>query len=174
MEIEMSRQLLIMRHAKSDWGSGISSDFERPLNRRGSEDAPRMGRWMTTEGLEPDYILASPAQRARETVLAVCAELETDESDIHWEPRIYEASVDTLVELLEAVPAEVTRILMVGHNPGLEGVVQRLSGAGVPLSENGKGFTTANLAQLEIPMAGEMLGYQCARLIGVTRPSDLK
>ncbi|MBT3197420.1 MAG: histidine phosphatase family protein, partial [Gammaproteobacteria bacterium] len=159
-------------HAKSDWDSGSATDFGRPLNQRGRSDAPRIGHWMKGEGLQPDYILSSPAQRARETVLAVCAELGQGEQQVHWEPRIYEASVDTLLQLLEALPAEATRILLVGHNPGLEGLVYLLSGDGVPLNERGKGLTTANLVQLEIPAAQESLGRRCAQLRQLVRPSD--
>ncbi len=136
----MSRELLIMRHAESDWGA--VSDFQRTLTEQGAGDAARMGQWMRDQGLKPDYILASPAQRAKETVQAVCAELQINPEQIHWESQIYEASVSTLMMLLQKVPASASRILMVGHNPGLAVLIQALSGE-VPA-----GFSPANLAWL--------------------------
>ncbi len=169
----MSRELLIMRHAKSDWSSGAATDFDRPLNMRGSRDAPKMGGWLKAQGLVPDYIIASPAQRAKETVLAVCAELEVDEEAIHWESRIYEAALNTLLQLLEQIPDSASCILMVGHNPGLEAVVHVLSGSSVPLSATGKGFTTANIAWLKIPESGSALDMGCGQLEQLVRPSEL-
>ena len=63
--------LYLIRHAKSDWHSAAQSDFERPLNTRGGKDAARMGQWLEAQDLRPQLLLASPAQRARQTVLAV-------------------------------------------------------------------------------------------------------
>lgn len=136
----MSRELLILRHAESGWGA--ASDFERTLTEKGGHDAAQMGAWIHESELLPDYILASPAQRAKETVRAVCGALGVDAGEVHWEPRIYEASVDTLMELLQGLPESAERILMVGHNPGLVELIFKLSG------EAPAGFSPANLAWL--------------------------
>ena len=71
----MGRQLILLRHAKSSWDSGAKRDFDRPLNKRGLRNAPRMGRWLKEKGLVPDHIVSSPAKRAEFTVNAVIGEL---------------------------------------------------------------------------------------------------
>ena len=162
----MSRELLIMRHAESGW-SGVSSDFERTLTERGGNDALRMGEWMRGEGLHPDYILASPAQRAKETVRAVCGALEIDEQQIHWEPRIYEAEVEMLLQLLQQLPQKASRILMVGHNPGLAEIVQLLT------DSYAHRISPAIVVQLETPSADVVLDKGCASLQRLIAPSEL-
>ena len=121
-----SRELVILRHAKSDWDSGAEHDFDRPLNGRGKRDAPRMGRWMKERGLIPDLVISSPAKRAKGTVKAVVKALGKSKDDIHWEERVYEASLQTLLGLVSGLPTEFRRVLLVGHNPGLEELVSYL------------------------------------------------
>lgn len=157
----MSRDLLIMRHAQSGWDA--TSDFERTLTSQGGSDALCMGSWLSEAGQQPDYILASPAQRAKETVLAVCKVLEIDPQQIHWEPRIYEASIQTLVELLQGIPEEAERILLVGHNPGLAELVLLL------LGDLPAGFAPANIAWLDL----DAVQPKGARLKQWVRPSDV-
>ena len=67
----MPRELLILRHAKSAWDTNAPSDFERPLAKRGRRAAPRVGRWLEEQGLIPDHVVSSPAERAKQTVIAV-------------------------------------------------------------------------------------------------------
>ena len=71
----MSRELLILRHAKSAWDTSAATDFERPLAKRGRRDAPRVGRFLLDQGLIPDYVVSSPAERAKQTVIGVCEQL---------------------------------------------------------------------------------------------------
>ncbi len=136
----MSRELLIMRHAESGWGA--ASDFERTLTLQGQQAAAGMGAWLKAEGLLPDHVVSSPAQRAKETVLTVCDALALGPSQIVWQPEIYEASLETLMRVLQQLPEQASRILMVGHNPGLAQLVQHLAGAG------GAGFSPATIAVL--------------------------
>lgn len=72
----MPRELLLLRHAKSDWDSDVASDFERPLAKRGKNDAPKVGSWLYREGLVPDHVVSSPATRARQTAIKVCKRLD--------------------------------------------------------------------------------------------------
>ena len=83
-----------MRHAKSDWSTSASNDFDRPLSRRGDRDAPRMAAWLAQQSLLPDIIISSPALRTKQTVLAVVEKLGIPEQEIIWEASIYEASLD--------------------------------------------------------------------------------
>jgi len=109
-----------MRHAKSDWDTGAATDFDRPLNKRGEHDAPRIGQWLHENKLIPDWIISSPALRARETVLLVCDELGLKKKAIHWEEKLYAAELKTLLTALAQCPEDKHLVMLVGHNPGLE------------------------------------------------------
>lgn len=115
-----ARRLLIMRHAKSDWGTPGQPDFDRPLAKRGQRDAPRMGEWLLAQGLVPDLCLSSPARRAEETARKVCKVLGLDKQAIRWEERIYDATLRDLLAVLADAPGDRRLVLLVGHNPGLE------------------------------------------------------
>lgn len=167
----MARELLILRHAKSDWSTGASTDFERPLNKRGKHDAPCVGQWLREHDLIPDHILASPARRAKQTVLRVCPELGIDPHRIHWEAGIYEAAPGTLLKLLATCPAEARRVLLVGHNPGLDQLLLYLCPA-APLNSAGKLLTTAALARVALPDDWQVLDPGCGELLDLVRPRE--
>lgn len=169
----MTRELLILRHAKSAWDTGAPSDFERPLAPRGLKAAPRMGRWLAEQGLVPDYVVSSPAERARQTVIAVCAELGLGPDDIHWDRRIYGGWARTLIDVLRETPATAQRVLIAGHNPGLEDLVESLASRRVTIPPDGKLMPTAAVARLEL--AGPWSGLQpgAATLLSLIRPRDL-
>lgn len=166
----MPRHLLIMRHAKSSWDSVTPSDFDRPLAKRGKKDAPRMGGWLREQGLTPDYVLSSPAQRARQTTVKVCRELGIPEDQINWEPGIYEASLSALLEILKACPPAAQRVLLVGHNPGLELLLAYLGGKATPIPADGKLLPTAAVAVLTMPEDWRRLRPGCAQLVAITSP----
>lgn len=169
----MSRELLILRHAKSDWGPGHQSDFDRPLNRRGKQDAPKVGSWLYREGLVPDRVLSSPAQRARQTTLKVCKGLDIGKKDIDWDPDLYGASTPHLLGALGRCPSQAATVLLVGHNPGLEELLRYLAGDDLEVPEDGKLLPTATLARLEMPDDWSNLERGCAQLLSVTRPKGL-
>lgn len=168
----MSRQLLILRHAKSDWDSGTSTDFERPLAKRGQRDAPRMGRWLDEQGLIPDYVVSSPALRAKQTTLKVCETLKIEATRLHWEGRIYEASAGILLEVLANCPESSSVVLLVGHNPGLEMLLRYLC-SDIPIPADGKLLPTATLADVEMPDSWSRLDPGAGRLRSLTRPRSL-
>jgi len=138
------KTLLLLRHAKSSWKDSDIDDHERPLNKRGKKDAPKMGRLLNNEHLLPDLIISSSAKRCRKTTEHVI-----HASGYRGETRIsnelYEATADTLVDLFAKQPDEVTRLLLIGHNPGLEELLERLIGVYTPL-------TTAALCLIELPI----------------------
>ena len=169
----MSRELLIMRHAKSDWNSG-ASDFDRPLTRRGKDDAPKIGAWLRQEGLVPDHVVSSPARRAHQTAVRVCKVLEVPRGQIDWDPRVYAADLDALLEVLGCCPPDAPRVLLIGHNPGLETLVLHLTGAELAESDDGKPFPTGALARLTMPEHWTQLPLACARFVSLTRPRDLQ
>lgn len=125
------KRLLIMRHAKSDWGTG-EADFERPLNVRGKAAASAMGP--VVHELAPNLVLCSPAKRTRETLERLALSCP-----VRFEKRIYEASGGGLVELVEEAAGEAATILLIGHMPG----VARLAAA---VSEGDEGPARARLS----------------------------
>ena len=110
------KTVLILRHAKSDWGDPGKADFDRSLAKRGLEDAPRMGEVLTRFECIPDRILASPAQRAKQTaelVAKACGYQKT----IQWEDSFYGGSSADLIAALQQLPDTVERAMLIGHNP---------------------------------------------------------
>ncbi|OBS10414.1 SixA phosphatase family protein [Acidihalobacter prosperus] len=122
------KTLTLLRHAKSSWKRPDLGDFERPLNGRGRTDAPNMGRRLARRGLQPTRIVSSPALRARATAEAVADALAYPHARILWEPRIYEAGVQTLLTILRGQADEDAHLLIVGHNPGLTMLANALTG----------------------------------------------
>lgn len=169
-----TRHLVILRHAKSSWKSDAESDFDRPLAKRGKQDATKAGLWLKQQKLIPDLILSSPAQRARRTLLKVCRELPFDADEIRWTPEIYDASLNDLLKVLKACPDEAKTVLMVGHNPGLEYLLEYLCREPLPLAEDGKLLTTGSIAHLEIPAKWSATTKSVARLLAITRPTEME
>ena len=116
------KRLFILRHAKSSWTDIDLADFDRPLNERGLDAAPFMGRYLAEEGHMPDAIVSSPAKRARETAELV-KEHSGFEPEIGFDERIYEASPNTLRVVASELPDHVDSAMIVGHNPGVEGFI---------------------------------------------------
>lgn len=170
----MERELLILRHAKSDWGSPSLPDFERPLNKRGEKAALQIGAWMQSHDIDVDAIVSSPALRAQQTIERVCKAIGAESNNIHWDKRLYLADVSTLIEVLAPMLADARCVLVVGHNPGLEDLLITLCGRGaVPQTQQGKLFTTANLARVLLPGDDNPLRSGAGKLLQLVRPKEL-
>ncbi len=120
------KTILILRHAKSDWGDVNLSDFDRPLTERGLTDAPRMGEVLALYGLLPDKILSSPAKRAKQTAELVAKACGYAKKLIQWEDSFYGGSQNDLIGALKRLPDDLNRVLLIGHNPTMESIVARL------------------------------------------------
>lgn len=125
----MMKQIWLVRHAKSDWGSPGLPDFERPLNARGLAVAPAMGGYLAEQGVSPQLIVCSPARRARQTAELIAQGIAYPVGQIQFEQAIYEASPETLLDVIAQVPDEIERLMVVGHNPGMTLLVNMLGGA---------------------------------------------
>ncbi|NEV60585.1 SixA phosphatase family protein [Thiorhodococcus minor] len=169
----MPRELLLLRHAKSDWDSGAATDFERPLAKRGKSDAPKVGSWLYREGLVPDHVVSSPAERARQTAAKVCKRMDFKKKRIVWDETVYEASLPELLDVLARCPEGAATVLLVGHNPGLEELLRHLVGEDIEIPEDGKLLPTATVARLEMPNDWTALGSGTAQLVSITRPRSL-
>lgn len=168
----MSRELLLLRHGKSDWNSGVT-DFRRPLKDRGKRGAQRMGTWLWQQDLRPDLILSSPAERALTTAHKCCKSMGLGVSKISEDERIYAASQSELLAVLADAPEDAGRVMLVGHNPGLEELLEFLVTDAVPLPEDGKLLPTATLARLKMPQDWRSLVAACASLDGIVRSREL-
>ncbi len=163
-------ELLVMRHAKSDWTIG-TSDLERPLNRRGERAADEMAEWILDEQLCPDLIICSPAARTRATATAVAVACGADPATIEFDPDLYLAGAFAWMQTLTRQIA--TRILICGHNPGLDDLVENLAAGPVPLSPSGKLMNTAAIAHFRVPSGWAALDDGGAELVQLVRPSHL-
>lgn len=120
------KTLLILRHAKSSWKDSALADFQRPLNKRGKRDAPKVGRLLREDGLVPELILSSPAIRARKTA-EIVAEESGYEGEIEYFPEFYPGDPQAYIEALNHLPDEYRYVMVVGHNPGLEELIEILT-----------------------------------------------
>jgi phosphohistidine phosphatase len=120
------KTLILMRHAKSSWKEPELADHDRPLNKRGEKDAPRMGRVLKDKKLIPDHIYSSTAVRARQTVEGL-VEKSGYKHKVDYLEGLYMAEPSTVIEALKQTPNKIDSVLVVGHNPGLEGLLQILT-----------------------------------------------
>ena len=123
----MKRRLIVMRHAKSSWNSAGGPDHERPLNDRGRRDAPRVGAALVEGGWIPDLVLSSDSQRTRET-FAGLSESFPSKVEARFLPSFYSDGFGAVQGELPRVSDEITCLLVLGHNPGWESLVEWLSG----------------------------------------------
>jgi phosphohistidine phosphatase len=146
------KSLTLLRHAKSGWDDPVSRDFDRPLNPRGRRAARTVGREMKAQDLAFDRVLASPARRVIETIEEVQAAYGAIRPE--FDQRLYLASAATLIEIVRAVPDEVGRLLLVGHNPGLEELALCLSGReqGGLREEVAVKYPTGTVAEIALPV----------------------
>jgi phosphohistidine phosphatase len=136
------KTLYILRHAKSSWEKPDLSDFERPLNEGGLNTAPFMGQLLYDRQFQPQLILSSPAKRAKQTAVLIkeTAELK---AAIKYDDRIYEASPQVLLQVVADTEEKIESLMLVGHNPGIEGFIRFLTGKTEPMP-------TAALAVVEL------------------------
>ncbi|PKM34857.1 MAG: phosphohistidine phosphatase [Gammaproteobacteria bacterium HGW-Gammaproteobacteria-10] len=167
----MARTLMLLRHGKSDWEVD-ADDFNRPLKKRGKKAAVRIGQWMRKQKLKPGLIVTSPAVRALTTAERAGEALGFAGSEIIRDQRLYEAELADFKAVLSDCPADIGRILLVGHNPGLETLLHYLV-AGIETPEDGKLLATATLAVLTMPSDWAELGEHSAKLVSITRASSL-
>jgi phosphohistidine phosphatase len=159
--------LLILRHAKSSWKEPYRSDHDRDLNRRGKEDAPLMGKLIDREDLIPDLIITSSAVRAHKTAKAV-ARSSGFNGKILETGALYGAGTGTFLEILRELSDDYKRVMVVGHNPGMEELLEDLTGSYERLA-------TATLAYVSLPVdswADLTLGVE-GKLVSCWRPKEL-
>ena len=161
------KTLFLLRHAKSSWESSELSDFDRPLNARGLETAPFMGNIIKDNAFKIDLIVSSPAKRAQQTALLVKKTANIN-GEIEYDDRIYEASPRRLLEVVAEIDEKHDSALLVGHNPGFEGLVHLLTGEIQPMP-------TAALAVIDLTIERwNEINAHCGSLRKMLRPKALE
>jgi phosphohistidine phosphatase len=162
------RTLLLMRHAKSSWDDPGLEDHDRPLNKRGLRDAPRMGALLNREHLRPDRIVCSTALRARKTAELVAQACQFVKP-LTATPDLYHASENDWRQQIGQLPDQDALVLCVGHNPGMEDFLAGWVGQYVRMP-------TAAIARLSFDEStwNDVADRSSASLKDVWRPRDLK
>ena len=162
------KTLLLMRHAKSSWKDPKLADHQRPLNKRGQKDAPFMGEVLLEKELLPQLILASTAVRVRETIDGL-AKASLYSGETQFSDALYLAEPDTYLTALRPLPDTIERVMVVGHNPGLEGLLQHLSGRIETIE-------TGTIAYLSLPIQswGELTAETEGELVELLHLHDLR
>lgn len=168
----MLHQLYLLRHAKSDWKQGVASDFDRPLSKRGQADAPRMAAWLSRQDNIPTVLISSPALRAYQTAMIFAEVLNIPVKKIQIDNRVYEASLETLLEVVRALPEKAQSVLLVGHNPGLDCLLQALCREAKP-EIDGKLMTTCAVAKITVDGRWQDITNQKCRLYSLSRPKEI-
>jgi len=163
------KSLTLLRHAKSGWDERIARDFDRPLNAKGRRAARAIGAAMAREGLAFDRVVASPALRVSQTI----DEAETGfggSLGARYDERLYLAPLATLIEIVHEAAGE--RLLIVGHNPGLEQLALELADDGPERDAIAIKYPTGTLVEIELPVAKWADAEQGA-IVRMVRPRDL-
>ena len=166
------RILSLLRHAKSVWDAPVARDFDRPLNARGRKAARAMGREMKRLRLDFDHVLASPAARVTETIEGL--EEEYGPLAAEYDERFYLASAETLLEIVRAAGDSQRRLLLLGHNPGMEQLALLLGRSGEMRERIAAKYPTGALAEISFDLASwRDVTAGAGRLERFLRPRDL-
>lgn len=122
------KKIILIRHGKSAWDQPWLADHDRPLAERGIRDVPTMAKRLKKKGIFPDIILSSTALRAAETAKITAEILGFPEEDISFEEKLYHASVSTLMKYIHLQKNSKNTIFLVGHNPGMNDLIEHLGG----------------------------------------------
>jgi phosphohistidine phosphatase len=161
------KTILLMRHAKSSWDGKEADDRDRPISKRGKKNAENIGELLKDEKLKPQLILASTALRARQTADVVMAELKYH-GDICYLNKLYLGEVEPYVHQIQRLEDDVQTVMIIGHNPGLDSLMQMVTG-------KIESLPTSAVAHITVPIDSwkdfrlEMQG----ELVHLWRPKDL-
>ena len=121
------KTLFLVRHAKSSRDDPSLPDRDRPLDDRGKQDAPKMGKRLAKRDVKPDLLLSSPALRALTTAHLIAEEVGYKRKDIVVDDRLYASSADDLLAVIRALDKKLNRVMLFGHNPEFTDLAHRLS-----------------------------------------------
>jgi phosphohistidine phosphatase len=170
------KSIYLLRHAKSSWDDPSMEDIHRSINKRGQRAAKLMCDYFRDQGIHPAMVMCSPATRTRQTLEALKPVLR--EAPVTFEPRVYEATRQTLLARLNELPNSAASVLLIGHNPGLERLATHLideTAEGPAVTRLHEKYPTGTLAVLRAPIETwiELKAGIC-QLESFIRPSDLE
>jgi phosphohistidine phosphatase len=169
-----ARRLYLLRHAKSSWSDPSLLDEQRPLSPRGRRAVGLLRKHFNAIKLGVDVVLCSPAMRTRETWAGVAGALGRD-VDVRVTPAIYDAAAGELLDLVRGLDEGVRSALLVGHNPGIEGLAIGLVHAGDEgaMSRLGDGYPTGGFATISFECTWKDMDWRVGYLADFVRPRDL-
>jgi phosphohistidine phosphatase len=156
-----------MRHAKSSWKHDNLSDHDRPLNKRGMGDAPRMGRLLREKRLFPEVIMSSTALRAKTTAEKIASSIPF-EGAVEFDSNLYLADSDTIVDVARHAHVGAGPLLIIAHNPGLEGLIMQVT-------KRDEQLPTAGIAHIRLPIDRwhAFRVYTCGDLVDLWYPKGI-
>ena len=162
------KRLLIMRHAKSSWKDESLTDHERPLKKRGKNDSEKMGKVLKNKKIVPDIILCSSATRAKQTA-KIISEAMKYKGDIKYADALYMAEPTDILSVINDLSNDAKTVMVIGHNPGSEALVQILTGKVESLPTGSIAYVTAKIKDWK-----EIIRNDEVKLKNLWRPKDLK
>ncbi|NSW51474.1 MAG: histidine phosphatase family protein [Anaerolineae bacterium] len=162
------KKLILMRHGKSSWKDEHLTDFERPLKKRGQHDVILMAKLLKQEKLIPGLILSSPAMRCRETVLLANEVFGLPEEAIVWDDNLYMADEEDYLAALKTLPKDEKIVLICGHNPTMESLMQSMTGTIDVMSTAGVAYI-----KLDLEAWGDIDEEVDGRLKALWRPKEI-
>lgn len=169
------KTIYLARHAKSSWTIGLD-DYTRPLDTRGENDAVKMGGKLKELDWVPEKIIASSAQRVKQTCETYCDCLDYSVTDVIWDKTVYEARTVVLLQILANIDESTQRVMLIGHNPAMEALIVHLCGASTAhkhKTTDGKLVTSGNVAKITIDAAWKDIVMREAQLDGLLRPKEI-
>ena len=161
-------QLFVLRHGKAA-DEIFGRDFDRSLTEKGIGQAEKIGQWMSSHDLNPDFVVTSPAKRALMTTDIVTRKLNIKPQNIHIARELYEANLDALLKVLASCPSQNHKVLLVGHNPSLEYLIDCLLKEPIIREvANDDRMLPATLVHLEMNNNWSHLTPHCAKLLSIT------
>ncbi len=169
-------RLYLLRHAKSSWSDPSLHDFDRPLNKRGAKDAPKMGKLMQQRGYHPDRILCSTSCRTKQTLNGIMAGFE-GETSLCLLDTLYEGNApDYLIELRKHAK-DSRNLMVIGHNTGIQDIALKLTGRGnqAAIADMEQKFPTAALAVFDFSVASwDAVTVGSGELVDFIKPRNLE
>jgi phosphohistidine phosphatase len=174
-KVKQNKQLVLLRHAKSNWDDPLLADFDRPLAKRGRKAGQRLAAWLKKQRIRPDAVLCSPSVRTRET-LALIADAIGDQVPVAYDKGLYLAEAEDLLMRLRHVDSAAKCVMVIGHNPGMQELALALLRPGAKKSHAklAEKFPTAAAACFDLPIsAWSELQLADGTLTKFVKPADI-
>ena len=168
----MKRDILIMKHGNVKRGFYLGDDSYE-LKDKGKRNAQRIGVWLDSSNLIPDYVVYSSANYARVSAEKTCKAAGINLKQVKAKECAYDASQEEILSIIKATPKNIKRILVVGHNPALEEVLSLLSSKRLPKNKKGKVLSPATLIHFRIEREWSSITNKSADLIEIVYPKEL-